>query len=168
MLSLADIELLFLRHGAEQYSGEPVTQLEHALQTAHFAEQSEALALRLFPHYRGHLRRGNTSFRPTDVVARAETGPPFREAALFTHKGMSGPAILQVSSYWRHGEEVGIDFFPDRSPDWPAGVVGSITHTRGLCSVVVVQPVFASQVSPPRAAVCTRSASSRRSNCRGT
>ena len=35
-----------------------------------FSEQSEALALRLFPHYRGHLRRGNTSFRPTDVTTR--------------------------------------------------------------------------------------------------
>jgi 3-deoxy-D-manno-oct-2-ulosonic acid (Kdo) hydroxylase len=38
-----------------------------------FAEQSEAFALRLFPHYRGHLRRGNTSFRPTDVAARVRS-----------------------------------------------------------------------------------------------
>ena len=35
-----------------------------------YAELSEALALRLCPHYRGHLRRGNTSFRPTDVAGR--------------------------------------------------------------------------------------------------
>ena len=35
-----------------------------------YAEQSEALALRLFPHYRGKLRRGNSSFRPTDVAGR--------------------------------------------------------------------------------------------------
>ena len=42
----------------------------------------------------------------------------FREAALFTHRGLSGPAILQVSSYWRPGEEVGIDFAPGRGPDW--------------------------------------------------
>ena len=35
-----------------------------------FAETSEAFVLRLFPHYRGHLRRGNTSFRPTDVAGR--------------------------------------------------------------------------------------------------
>ena len=42
MLSLHDIEQLFHRQGAEQYSGEPVTQLEHALQTAHLAEQSGA------------------------------------------------------------------------------------------------------------------------------
>ncbi len=34
----------------------------------------------------------------------------FREAALFTHRGLSGPAILQISSYWRPGESIGIDF----------------------------------------------------------
>ncbi len=37
----------------------------------------------------------------------------FREAMLLTHKGLSGPAILQVSSYWRHGEPIGVDFLPD-------------------------------------------------------
>jgi predicted Rossmann fold flavoprotein len=36
----------------------------------------------------------------------------FNEAALFTHKGLSGPAILQISSYWRHGEEIGINYLP--------------------------------------------------------
>ncbi|MCW2392974.1 NAD(P)/FAD-dependent oxidoreductase [Sphingobium sp. B11D3A] len=52
-----------------------------------------------------------------DVVAR--TGKTcFREAALFTHRGLSGPAILQISSYWRHGEGVGIDFLPDHPRDW--------------------------------------------------
>jgi predicted Rossmann fold flavoprotein len=38
----------------------------------------------------------------------------FREASLLTHKGLSGPAILQISSYWRHGEAVAIDLLPDR------------------------------------------------------
>ena len=42
----------------------------------------------------------------------------FREAALFTHKGLSGPAILQISSYWWHGEPVSINFLPDAKPDW--------------------------------------------------
>ncbi len=42
----------------------------------------------------------------------------FREAALFTHRGLSGPAILQVSSYWKRGDSVGIDFLPDRRPGW--------------------------------------------------
>ncbi|MEO1489227.1 MAG: NAD(P)/FAD-dependent oxidoreductase [Pseudomonadota bacterium] len=50
---------------------------------------------------------------------RARSGKTaFEEAALFTHKGLSGPAILQVSSYWRHGEEVGIAFLPDAQTDW--------------------------------------------------
>ncbi len=52
-----------------------------------------------------------------DVVARAGKGR-FREAALFTHRGLSGPAILQVSSYWRHGEAVSIDFLPDYPGGW--------------------------------------------------
>lgn len=42
----------------------------------------------------------------------------FREAALFTHRGLSGPAILQVSSYWSRGQAVTIDFLPDRAPGW--------------------------------------------------
>ncbi len=42
----------------------------------------------------------------------------FREAALFTHRGLSGPAILQISSYWRKGDGLGIDFIPGRAPGW--------------------------------------------------
>ena len=42
----------------------------------------------------------------------------FREAALFTHRGLSGPAILQISSYWKHGEAVSVDFLPELSNDW--------------------------------------------------
>jgi len=52
------------------------------------------------------------------VVASAERGPAFREAALFTHRGLSGPAILQVSSYWRSGEALSIDFVPDVQANW--------------------------------------------------
>ncbi|WP_073976002.1 NAD(P)/FAD-dependent oxidoreductase [Erythrobacter donghaensis] len=51
------------------------------------------------------------------VLARAGKAE-FAEAALFTHKGLSGPAILQVSSYWRHGEPVGITFLPEAATDW--------------------------------------------------
>ncbi|MDP3692067.1 NAD(P)/FAD-dependent oxidoreductase, partial [Bradyrhizobium sp.] len=36
----------------------------------------------------------------------------FDEALLFTHRGLSGPAILQISSYWRDGEEIVIDMAP--------------------------------------------------------
>ena len=36
----------------------------------------------------------------------------FREQMLFTHRGLSGPAMLQISSYWQKGEAVQIDLFP--------------------------------------------------------
>ncbi|HEX8214863.1 MAG TPA: NAD(P)/FAD-dependent oxidoreductase [Allosphingosinicella sp.] len=53
-----------------------------------------------------------------EVIAR--TGKTeFQEAALFTHKGLSGPAILQISSYWRSGQEIGIDFLPTLKRTWP-------------------------------------------------
>jgi predicted Rossmann fold flavoprotein len=53
----------------------------------------------------------------TEVIARAGK-TNFREAALFTHRGLSGPAILQISSYWRSGEPIAIDFLPDQVPGW--------------------------------------------------
>lgn len=53
----------------------------------------------------------------TDVVARCGKAA-FREAALFTHRGLSGPAILQVSSYWQRGEDVRIDYLPDQPQGW--------------------------------------------------
>ncbi|MBY3083393.1 NAD(P)/FAD-dependent oxidoreductase [Rhizobium laguerreae] len=37
----------------------------------------------------------------------------FREALLFTHRGLSGPAILQISSYWREGDEIVVAIEPD-------------------------------------------------------
>ena len=52
-----------------------------------------------------------------DVTARCGK-TTFREAALFTHRGLSGPAILQISSYWRHGQPVAIDFLPEQTPGW--------------------------------------------------
>ncbi len=42
----------------------------------------------------------------------------FREAALFTHRGLSGPAMLQISSYWQHRTPIAVDFLPDAEADW--------------------------------------------------
>ena len=47
-----------------------------------------------------------------DVIARAASGPHFREKLLFTHRGLSGPAILQASSYLRPGDPIEVDFAP--------------------------------------------------------
>ncbi|QTF10493.1 NAD(P)/FAD-dependent oxidoreductase [Brenneria izadpanahii] len=44
----------------------------------------------------------------------AENGVTFRENILFTHRGLSGPAVLQLSSYWQAGEFVTINLLPDR------------------------------------------------------
>ena len=48
----------------------------------------------------------------TPVRATAN-GTGFDEALLFTHRGLSGPAILQISSYWRDGDTITIDLLPD-------------------------------------------------------
>ncbi len=46
------------------------------------------------------------------VRAQAARGPAFDEALLFTHRGLSGPALLQVSNYWAEGEPVTVDLCP--------------------------------------------------------
>lgn len=40
-------------------------------------------------------------------------GMSFRENILFTHRGLSGPSILQISSYWKPGDSIEINLFPD-------------------------------------------------------
>lgn len=57
-------------------------------------------------------------FKPlagTAIPARLTTsdGTAFEEALLFTHRGLSGPAVLQSSSYWRDGEDVNIALAPN-------------------------------------------------------
>jgi predicted Rossmann fold flavoprotein len=50
------------------------------------------------------------------VDARVSHGKTkFNEALLFTHRGLSGPSILQISSFWREGDEIGIDLVPGKS-----------------------------------------------------
>jgi predicted Rossmann fold flavoprotein len=50
-----------------------------------------------------------------EAVARCGKAA-FREAMLFTHRGLSGPAVLQASSYWREGEAITLDLSPGRDP----------------------------------------------------
>jgi predicted Rossmann fold flavoprotein len=45
------------------------------------------------------------------VVSHQKTR--FREAMLFTHRGLSGPSILQISSYWREGDVISVAMLPD-------------------------------------------------------
>ncbi len=55
----------------------------------------------------------NSSLAGISVDSVASAGKhSFRENILFTHRGMSGPAILQISNYWKTGEPVSIDLLP--------------------------------------------------------
>ena len=91
-LTLADIAALFARRGAEQYSGEPVTQLEHALQTAALAEGEGAddeLVTASLLHDLGHLVQdlGETpTLRGLD--------DRHQHAALPHLRGVFGPRVL--------------------------------------------------------------------------
>lgn len=48
-------------------------------------------------------------------VADQEKLPLFRENILFTHRGLSGPAILQISSYWTEGEHIEVNLLPEEN-----------------------------------------------------
>ena len=79
--------------------GDPAELVALRAMIVRYTECSEALALRLFPHYRGHLKRGNTSFRPVDVAGR-ETSWRKDDTRLhidaFPSNPMHGTRLLRV------------------------------------------------------------------------
>ena len=97
MLTIDDIETLFNRRGGEQYSGEPVTQLEHALQTAALAEAAGAddeLVTACLLHDLGHLLQdlGDTpTLRGVDDVHQYAALPFLR--GLFGDRVLGGIAL---------------------------------------------------------------------------
>ncbi|MCU5773735.1 NAD(P)/FAD-dependent oxidoreductase [Erwiniaceae bacterium BAC15a-03b] len=62
-----------------------------------------------------HLQTLSGVSLPT--VMTAEDGTVFKEAMLFTHRGLSGPAVLQLSSYWLPGEFITVDLSPGQDLD---------------------------------------------------
>jgi predicted Rossmann fold flavoprotein len=81
----------------------------------------------------------------------------FQEALLFTHRGLSGPSILQISSFWREGYEIGIDFVPGKD------VFSSLREARQINGKQEPQTIL-SQIMPKGVAqfVCEQAASSGR------
>ena len=59
----------------------------------------------------GAVRRGAGS---EPVHGQGKARGEFLEDLLFTHRGLSGPAILQISSYWKPGEPIVVDLAPGR------------------------------------------------------
>jgi len=57
-------------------------------------------------------------FKPLSGVAHpvraSANGTSFEEAILFTHRGLSGPSMLQISSYWQESQPITVNFFPDK------------------------------------------------------
>ncbi len=72
----------------------------------------------------------------TEAIAKAG-GKSFREALLFTHRGLSGPAILQISSYWREGDPITLDLAPGFS------VTEALTRARKETPKHALQTVLA-------------------------
>ena len=84
---------------AEQF-GLPIVETRPALVPLTFAEQELA------------WMRPLAGVSLPGRVSCGRTG--FDEAVLFTHRGLSGPAVLQISSYWREGEGIHVDLLPGR------------------------------------------------------
>ncbi|HEX7953372.1 MAG TPA: NAD(P)/FAD-dependent oxidoreductase [Burkholderiales bacterium] len=104
---------------AEQF-GLRVTELRPALVGLTFAPDTLA-------------QFGELSGISLDAVVSCN-GASFRENLLITHRGLSGPAILQISSYWRPGVELSVDLLPDR--DAIAMLDGVRTSDRLLANVL--------------------------------
>jgi hypothetical protein len=101
---------------------------------ARYADRSEAFALRLFPHYRGKLRRGNSSFRPTGVAGRARSwrqDDTRLHIDAFPSNPMQGTRLLRVfcnvnprgePRRWRVGESFEAHagrYLGSIAPPWP-------------------------------------------------
>jgi len=109
-LVLASGGLSIPKLGATSFACDIARRFKHKI-----VEPRPALVPLTLPHDQALFK--SLSGVSANVVASAGKGK-FREAALFTHRGLSGPAILQISSYWRHGEPVTVDFFPDHPAGW--------------------------------------------------
>jgi phosphonate degradation associated HDIG domain protein len=91
-LSLQDVERLFAERGGEQYAGEPVTQLEHALQCALFAQDDgadDALVTAALLHDLGHLLH---DLGPTPTLHGIDDVHQYR--ALPFLRGLFGDAVI--------------------------------------------------------------------------
>lgn len=60
------------------------------------------------------------------VKVSSQNAMTFQENLLFTHRGLSGPAILQISSYWQPGEHISINLFPN------INLIDYLTHEQTI------------------------------------
>ena len=87
--------------------------------------------------YEGSLKARCKALSGVSVDATVTSGAGnFREGLLFTHRGLSGPSILQISSYWREKQDVLVNLMPDTdATDWLLGMKRT-TPRRSLKAVL--------------------------------
>jgi predicted Rossmann fold flavoprotein len=106
-------------------------------------------------------RYGDLSGLSIDIEVSCNGGS-FRENVLFTHRGLSGPAILQISSYWNGGDLIHVDLLPDLDAGkWLLGERASSAGIAGLLSQRLPQR-FAQQWAAAHAEGPVRSLNERR------
>ncbi len=69
----------------------------------------------------------------------------FREKLLITHRGLSGPAILQISSYWREAEPITIDWAPEKSVT--ANLLAKTTGRDATAAKTTLKGYFAARLA---------------------
>jgi predicted Rossmann fold flavoprotein len=74
--------------------------------------------------FQGEERNAYAELAGVSAAVRVSTdGQEFTDKMLFTHRGLSGPAILQISSYWENGQAITMDLAPGR--DWTTALQAS-------------------------------------------
>jgi predicted Rossmann fold flavoprotein len=96
-----------------------------------------------------------------DAAAVSHGKTKFEEAMLFTHRGLSGPALLQISSYWREGDEItismlpGVDVFAEiRAARATNGRQSPQTALSAFLPKRLAQLVAEAEYAPPKLADC--------------
>ena len=74
----------------------------------------------------------------------------FRENILFTHRGLSGPGILQISNYWKKGQDVEIDLMPDTAFDDLLQANSSSGQSLTRVMTAIIPARLAESISPDR------------------
>lgn len=83
-------------------------------------------------HEKDKQRFDGLSGISVDCLVSSESGKEFRENILFTHRGLSGPAILQISSFWLAGQNITINLLPDLDLNETLQAVRKESPQRGL------------------------------------
>jgi predicted Rossmann fold flavoprotein len=91
--------------GASGFGYELARQFGHAV----LPTRAGLVPLTLTGKHSEHLQDLSGVSLPVDATCR---GQSFRNFMLVTHRGLSGPSILQISSYWQPGDDLGLDLLP--------------------------------------------------------